>query len=55
VRSDVLGWAFRYWENVDSEIGKRIEEQVRSAAVVPRSAAGGVVISEANTRIPGET
>jgi catalase len=33
VRDDVLRRAFRYWKNVDSEIGKRIEEAALSAAV----------------------
>ncbi|HSO64351.1 MAG TPA: catalase, partial [Ornithinibacter sp.] len=32
VREDVLERAFVYWKNVDAEVGKRIEEQVRAGA-----------------------
>ncbi|MFA7542071.1 MAG: catalase, partial [Lysobacterales bacterium] len=39
VRSPVLERAFEYWKNVDADIGRRIEEKVRSGSA-PEPAAG---------------
>ncbi|NYT23477.1 catalase [Alcaligenaceae bacterium] len=39
VRSPVLERAFEYWKNVDAEIGRRIEEKVRSGSA-PEPASG---------------
>jgi catalase len=32
VREPVLGRAFQYWKNIDADIGRRIEEKVRTGA-----------------------
>jgi catalase len=39
VRSPVLERAFEYWKNVDADVGRRIEDKVRSGSA-PRPAEG---------------
>jgi catalase len=39
VREPVLSRAFQYWKNVDSDVGRRIEEKVRTGAA-PQPAEG---------------
>ena len=36
VRSPLLERAFGYWRNVDAEVGRRIEDKVRSGAATKR-------------------
>ncbi len=49
VKDETLPRVFEYWENIDSEIGKRIEEAVRAGNATPVAAhetsASGVVDS----------
>jgi catalase len=40
VRSPVLERAFDYWKNIDADVGRRIEEKVRSGAVATKPAEG---------------
>ena len=40
VRSPVLERAFDYWKNIDADVGRRIEEKVRSGADAMKPAAG---------------
>jgi catalase len=49
VRDDVLERTFIYWKNVDEEIGKLIEDKVRSSVAVSSDTADDVVIAEDGT------
>lgn len=40
VRSPVLECAFDYWKNVDANVGRRIEEKVRTSTVATKPAEG---------------
>jgi catalase len=53
VKHETLPRVFEYWKNVDAEIGKRIEEAVRTGLASPvaphHTAADGVVDSPSDT------
>ncbi len=40
VRSPVLKRAFDYWKSIDADVGRRIEEKVRTGAVATKPAEG---------------